>query len=108
MGTIDVPYSKMDALRSAGFMGLSLFESLLCEADLHQIFCSEWVAAAHAYVGIWPTNNSGRWNPNHLMRYLRSRGILFNATETEMKTIATLLTLLISVSAAADRQVPTS
>ncbi len=77
MGTIGVPYSKMDALRSADFMGLSLFESLLCEADLHHIFCSEWVAATHAYLGIWPTNNAGRWNPNHLVRYLRSRGILF-------------------------------
>jgi hypothetical protein len=76
-GTIGVPYSKMDAFRSADFLGMSFFESLLGETTLHHIFCSEWVAAAHAYIGLWPTNNAGRWNPNHLTRYLRQHGVLF-------------------------------
>lgn len=75
VGTIHVPYSKMDAFRSSG-LGLSWVETLISEADLRQIFCSEWVAAAHAYVGLWPTNNFGRWNPNRLIRYLRSHGVL--------------------------------
>lgn len=79
MGTIGVPYGKMDAIRSADFMGLSMFESLLRESDLRFIFCSEWVAASHAYVGIWPTTNAGRWNPNRLVRYLRSRGVIYKA-----------------------------
>jgi len=79
MGTIGVPYSKMDALRSADFMGLSLFESLLGETHLHHIFCSAWVAAAHAYVGLWPTTNAGRWNPNRLVRYLHGHGVLCKA-----------------------------
>jgi hypothetical protein len=75
MGTIHVPYGKMEAFRSGG-EGLSYFESLFHEADLHKIFCSEWVAAAHSYLGIWPTDNFGRWNPNKLVRHLRSSGVL--------------------------------
>ena len=44
MGTIHVPYSKMEALHAADFMGLSLFESMLGETHLHHLFCSGWVA----------------------------------------------------------------
>jgi len=76
MGTIHVPYDKMKALRATDLLGVSLLESCLRETDLHQIFCSDWVAAAHAYIGLWPTTNSGAWNPNKLVRYLRSKGIL--------------------------------
>ncbi len=79
MGTIHVPYSKMAAFRSADFLGMSLFESLLGETNLHHIFCSEWVAAAHSYLGLWPTTNAGRWNPNHLIRFLRAHGVLCKA-----------------------------
>lgn len=79
MATIHTPYSKMDALRSADFLGLSFFETLLGETHLQHIFCSEWVAAAHSYIGLWPTSNAGRWNPNHLVRFLRSHGVVYKA-----------------------------
>ena len=76
MGTIHIPYSKMAALRSADFLGLTLFESMLGETQLHHIFCSDWVAAAHNYIGLWPTTNAGSWNPNRLVRFLRAKGLL--------------------------------
>jgi hypothetical protein len=75
MGTIHVPYGMMEAFRSAG-IGLSCVESLLRKQDLHRIYCSEWCAAAHAFIGIMPTANVGRWSPNHLVRHCRAHGVL--------------------------------
>jgi hypothetical protein len=75
MGTVHVPYGAMEAFRSGG-EGLSFVESLFREADLHRIFCSEWCCAAHAYMGIFPTANVARWNPNRFVRWERSEGIL--------------------------------
>jgi hypothetical protein len=75
LGIIGTPYSKMDAFRSGG-EGLSFVESLFREADLHHIFCSEAVAAAHTYVGLFKTDNVGRWNPNKLLRQERMDGLL--------------------------------
>jgi hypothetical protein len=76
MATIHTPYDEMGAFRSAG-IGLSWVESCLREQDLHMMFCSEWVAAAHATIGIMPTDNAGRWNPNHLCRTLRGKELVF-------------------------------
>ena len=75
MGTIHIPYDKMKAIRAGN--GLWLLESVLRETDLHHIFCSDWVAAAHTCIGLWPTTNSGSWNPNRLVRYLRAKGLLY-------------------------------
>jgi hypothetical protein len=77
MATIHTPYDAMGAFRSAG-VGLSWVESLFHPANLHSIFCSEWVAAAYADIGIVPTANAARWNPNHLVRRLRGAEILLN------------------------------
>ena len=77
MATIHTPYDAMGAFRSAG-VGLSWVESLFHPANLHSIFCSEWVAAAYADIGIVPTANAARWNPNHLVRHLRGAEILLN------------------------------
>ena len=76
MATIHTPYDAMGAFRSAG-IGLSWIESCFREQDLHMIFCSEWVAAAYADIGIMPTANAARWNPNHLCRTLQRRELVF-------------------------------
>jgi hypothetical protein len=75
MATIHTPYDAMGAFRSAG-VGLSGIESLFHPSNLHMIFCSEWVAAAYAVIGLRPTDNVGRWNPNRLCRNLRWHEIL--------------------------------
>jgi len=76
MATIHTPYDAMGAFRSAG-VGLSWVESCFREQDLHMIFCSEWVAAAYADIGILPTVDAARWNPNHLCRTLRRKELVF-------------------------------
>ncbi len=75
METIHTPYDEMGAFRSGG-IGLSWIESLFREQDLTKIFCSEWVAAALACVGLWATDNISRWSPNRLTRRLRSAGVI--------------------------------
>lgn len=75
MDTIHVPYDAMGAFRSAG-VGLSWFESLFRSQDLQTIFCSEWIAAALSTIGVFPTSNASRWNPNRLVRHLCWNGIL--------------------------------
>jgi len=75
MGTVSTPYDYMGAFRSGG-VGLSWIESLFREQCLTSLFCSEWVAAAYAYVGLWATDNVSRWSPNRLVRRLRRAEIL--------------------------------
>ena len=75
METIHTPYDMMGAFRSGG-VGLSWFESLLRPQDLSTIFCSEWIAAALAVVGLFQTSNASRWSPNRLTRRLRWGGVL--------------------------------
>ena len=72
MATIHTPYDAMGAFRAAG-IGLSWVESCFRKQDLHMIFCSEWLAAAYSDIGVMPTSNAARWNPNHLVRHLRVR-----------------------------------
>jgi hypothetical protein len=76
MATIHTPYDAMGAFRAAG-VGLSFVESLFREQDLHMIFCSEWVAAAYADLGLMPTVSAARWNPNHLCRMLQYKELVF-------------------------------
>jgi hypothetical protein len=78
METIHTPYDELGAMRSAG-IGLSYIESLFRQQDLNSIYCSEWLAAAYANIGIMPTDNASRWNPNHLVRHLRRHEILLKA-----------------------------
>ena len=68
-------YSEIGAFRAGG-IGFSFVESVLHEENLHSLFCSELCAAAHNAIGIFPTGNAGRWNPNHLIRAERCRGLL--------------------------------
>jgi len=73
--TIGHPYDKIGAFRAGG-IGFSWLESQLREVDLSALFCSEWTAAAHAEIGIFPNDNGARWNPNHFARTERRMGIL--------------------------------
>lgn len=76
MDTIETPYDKMGAFRSAG-VGLSWIESLFREQDLSTIFCSEWTVAALSVIGVFPTSNASRWNPNRLCRHLRWNHVVY-------------------------------
>jgi hypothetical protein len=75
METIHTPYDLMGAFRTAG-VGLSWVESLFRPQDLSTIFCSEWVASALSVIGVFPTSNASRWNPNRLVRHLRWNGVV--------------------------------
>lgn len=76
METIHTPYDLMGAFRAAG-VGISWIESLFRSQDLSMIFCSEWVASAFSMIGVFPTSNASRWNPNRLIRHLRWNDVLF-------------------------------
>lgn len=74
-GLIGTPYDASAAFRSAD-VGLSWFESLLRDQDLHSIFCSELVVAALSDIGIMPSVSPQRWSPNKLCRFLRHHEIV--------------------------------
>lgn len=68
-------YDLLGAARSAGVI-FNALQSVLREEDLHTLFCSELVAAALSHVGLFPTRNASRWNPNKLVRSLRRAGLV--------------------------------
>lgn len=70
-----VPYDVAGAIRSGG-VGLSALEALLRGQDLSTVFCSEFVAAALAHVGLFQTINASQWNPNRLVRTLQRLGVI--------------------------------
>jgi len=78
METIHTPYDLMGAFRATG-VGISWIESWFREQDLNTIFCSEWIASALSVIGIFPTSNASRWNPNRLVRHLRWNDVLFKS-----------------------------
>jgi hypothetical protein len=75
MSMLGVPYNMPGALRAAG-VGLSWIESFIHPTMLTHLFCSELIAAALSYVGIWPTTMADRWNPALLCRVMRTQGVL--------------------------------
>lgn len=79
MSTLGTQYDKLGAFRSGG-VGFSWLESMLHEQNLHSIFCSEWIMAAYSKLGIHPTNNASRWNPNRAIHNLRRDEILLKPT----------------------------
>lgn len=76
METLHTPYDLMGAFRATG-VGISWIESWFREQDLSTIFCSEWIASALSVIGIFPTSNASRWNPNRLVRHLRWNDVIF-------------------------------
>ncbi|MFQ5419477.1 MAG: hypothetical protein ACE5EY_03835 [Anaerolineae bacterium] len=72
---LGVHYDAIGAFRAGG-VGFSWLESKLREEDLSSLFCSEFCAAAHSRVGIFPTDNASRWSPNKFVRAERRCGVL--------------------------------
>lgn len=73
--TVGTPYDLLGAALSAGFL-FSWLTSRLRRQCLQEVFCSEMLAATYAYIGLMPTANASRWNPNRLIRHLRRQGAL--------------------------------
>lgn len=78
MNTLGRPYDMRGAFRTGGNLYAKL-HSLLHTQDLNELFCSELVAAAYSEIGVMPTDNASRWNPNKLVRHLRKREILLQS-----------------------------
>lgn len=75
LDTIGREYDAPGAIRAGGKL-FSAIEFLFRTQDMVSLFCSEWVAAAHADVGILQTANISGWSPNYLTRYERKLGVL--------------------------------
>lgn len=69
------PYDMVGAIRAGGIL-FALMESLFWKQDFSSYFCSELVAAKLSRIGIFPTTNASRWNPNKLIRRLRKKHII--------------------------------
>ncbi len=67
---ISIPYDKLGAGRSAGFLFASI-QALFRGQDLSTFFCSELIANKLSEIGIHPVTNASKWNPNRLVRDLR-------------------------------------
>lgn len=74
-GHIGDGYDQIGAVRAGG-LGFSWLESCFHEENLSSLFCSEYCAAAHREIGLFPTDNVGRWSPNRLVRKERHMGVL--------------------------------
>ncbi len=71
IGTVGIPYDKLGAGRSAGFL-FSSIQALFRGQDLSTFFCSELIANKLSEIGIHPVTNASKWNPNRLVRDLRN------------------------------------
>jgi len=76
VGMLGTPYGEIEAVRSGGIAWSWLENRLHGPANYAAIFCSEWVAAAHNKIGLFPTDNPGKWNPNRLIRAERKLCLL--------------------------------
>lgn len=73
----DREYDVRGALQAGG--GIWAWCQAVCRGeDLTSLFCSELVAEALSYAGIFRTANASRWSPNHLVRKLRRLGIVLS------------------------------
>ena len=68
-------YDFRGAFRSGGRIW-SWIQAAFRGEDLTSLFCSELAAEVLSYIGIFPTSNASRWNPNHFVRKLRRLGIV--------------------------------
>ena len=79
-GSLGTPYDRPGAIRSGGFVWGGV-NALARRESLCSLFCSEVVAAAESRIGIFPTSNASRWNPNKLIRTMRRDGLLRSPEE---------------------------
>ena len=71
------PYDSREAKESGGLCGLlTWMASKLRVRHSSAYFCVEGTAEAYARLGIWPTDDPAKWNPNRWIRALRKREIL--------------------------------
>jgi hypothetical protein len=69
------PYDQIGAVRAGG-IAFSWLESKIHKPNLASLFCSEWVAAALAQIGMLRTTHVIKWYPNKLIRYSLRHDIL--------------------------------
>ena len=67
-------YDRDGAIHSGGKL-FAYFSSLIRGENVNKYFCSEFVAAALAEVGIFQIDNVSRVSPNKLLRGLRKLGV---------------------------------
>jgi hypothetical protein len=72
---LGLEYDWRGAARSGGFL-TRLTTSALHEENLNTYFCSELVAKGLSLIGLFPTGNASKWNPNSLVRRCRAMGLL--------------------------------
>lgn len=75
ISTIGRPYDYHDAPYAGGVI-FSWLTGYCSEESLNALFCSEWVAAALATIGVFTTTNASKWNPAKLVRVARMLGII--------------------------------
>ncbi len=73
---LGIAYDQIGAMRAGDFGGWSWLESQFNDQNLASIFCSEFCAAAHTYIGRFRTDNVSRWSPNKFLRAERRLEIL--------------------------------
>ncbi len=71
LNAVGLPYDKLGAGRSAGFL-FAAIQALFRGQDLSTFFCSELIANKLSEIGIHPVTNASKWNPNRLVRDLRN------------------------------------
>lgn len=72
---LGIKYDMLGAFRAGGRLWAGVGAHLHKQSKA-SIFCSEWCASQHSNIGIMPTANFSRWNPNSFVRRERRFGIL--------------------------------
>jgi hypothetical protein len=75
LGSLGKLYDTGGAIRSGGLL-YGLYNAAVYGESLSELFCSELCSAAESRIGIFPTTNASRWNPNKLIRAMRRAGVL--------------------------------
>lgn len=87
LDTLGRPYDAIGARRSGD--GFWFLERWSREDQLARIYCSEWVAAAHAYIRLFQTDDIGKWSPNAFIRAERKQGIIGRRTRLKANQCST-------------------
>lgn len=77
---IGQPYDTKEAIEAGGLFGIltaaAHWSRMLGLRPSAGYFCSQEDADALSIIGVAPTDDGAKWNPNHLVRSLRRREIL--------------------------------
>lgn len=72
---LGVSYDKIGAFRSRA-TPWSWLERHWRPESLQALFCSEYCAAMEREIGVFPTGDASKWNPNSFVRALSNRAIV--------------------------------